>query len=361
MTVITVGIALAVLFGIWAGKVDPLENPYYAFFGLAFPFLLVGYLVVFIYWISRKKWFFILPLLIILGYGYVPMQDSFGFWGEQGEAQKSDPAHLRVMTYNVHGFSAYGEKISEETLKQFFSLLQTNQPDIVCFQEYYTRNEGTYDTLDSLKAVLNTPYVYFEPTMSSGRHLSGLAIFSKFPIINTGIIEFYKSRGNSSIYADLKVDDKILRVYNVHLQSISFNREDYDYIDQVSVDMDQAQIDPAKRILRMLKIAFEKRSKQVAVMKAHMRESNIPYIIAGDFNDTPASYAVQQLTDSLNNAFEKKGWGLGRTYNGKFPNFQIDYIASTTDLEVQNYLIIKEKLSDHFPVRADFSWKSDLK
>ena len=105
----------------------------------------------------------------------------------------------------------------------------------------------------------------------------------------------------------------------------------------------------------MLNSAFLKRSAQVDIMKEHLGSCKIPYLIAGDFNDTPASYAVTQLMHSLNNTFIKQGRGFGRTYNGKFPNFQIDYIATTKDLEVQNYHIIEAKLSDHFPVRSDLS------
>jgi len=113
------------------------------------------------------------------------------------------------------------------------------------------------------------------------------------------------------------------------------------------------EITPAKRILRMLKVAFLKRSNQVDIMKAHMKTCTIPFIIAGDFNDTPASYAVTQLTESLNNSFVEEGTGLGRTYNGKFPNFQIDYISATKTIKIINHRIIEAKLSDHFPVRSD--------
>ena len=118
------------------------------------------------------------------------------------------------------------------------------------------------------------------------------------------------------------------------------------------------KVSASKRIIRMLKYAFKKRSEQVDVMKAHTRACQTPYVIAGDFNDTPASYAVWKMTDSLNNAFIKKGQGFGKTYNGKFPNFQIDYIATTKDIEVVNYQIIEAKLSDHFPVRSDLRLKN---
>jgi len=157
------------------------------------------------------------------------------------------------------------------------------------------------------------------------------------------------------------VQDKLFRVYNVHLQSISFQKEDYDYIDKVS------KMDPeyksSRRIAGMLKNAFIRRSEQVKIMKSAMAICNIPYIIAGDFNDTPASYCVTQITHSLKNAFKEKGSGFGKTYNGAFPNFQIDYVAVTKDFDVINHHISKEKLSDHFPVRSDlklnFALQSD--
>ncbi|MNI53268.1 Endonuclease/Exonuclease/phosphatase family protein [compost metagenome] len=154
-----------------------------------------------------------------------------------------------------------------------------------------------------------------------------------------------------SIYVDLNIKGKALRVYNVHFQSISFEKQDYDYLDKVK-EMN-TELQPSKRILRMLKGAFYKRSGQVDIMKKEMASCKTPYLIAGDFNDTPASYVVTQITAGLNNSFIKKGNGFGKTYNGKFPNFQIDYIATSKELEVLNYKITQAKLSDHFPVRSD--------
>ena len=193
--------------------------------------------------------------------------------------------------------------------------------------------------------------------MKSQTEAIGLAIFSKYPIKNTGDITFTSEGGNESIYVDLDVNGKDLRVYNVHLQSISFGKEDYSYLEKVTKDM-TVEKGSSKRILKMLRDAFKKRSAQVDLMKEHMGTCKTPYIIAGDFNDTPASYAVTKITDTLNNAFVKKGNGLGRTYNGEFPNFQIDYIATTKDIEVTNYHIVKAKLSDHFPVRSDLKLKA---
>jgi endonuclease/exonuclease/phosphatase family metal-dependent hydrolase len=59
------------------------------------------------------------------------------------------------------------------------------------------------------------------------------------------------------------------------------------------------------------------------------------------------------MAKGLNNSFREKGSGLGRTYNGDFPNYQIDYIMSSKQFSVFNYKVIEKKLSDHYPVRSD--------
>ncbi|MDV3197467.1 MAG: hypothetical protein Q8884_02675, partial [Sweet potato little leaf phytoplasma] len=82
-----------------------------------------------------------------------------------------------------------------------------------------------------------------------------------------------------------------------------------------------------------------------------------PYIIMGDFNDTPVSYALNNLTKGMQNSFQKKGSGLAITYNGDFPNFQIDYILATPQFDILSYNIIKESFSDHYPVTCNVSFQ----
>jgi len=356
MFLIALLIAVGMFLGIRAGVSDPRQHMVIAFFGLAYPFFLLANILILCYWLFRTKWVIAALTVIVICYGGHTLIATFGFFGNKGELQKENESHIRVMTYNVHQFTPYGEDISLTMKEKMLDVVFDQNPDIICFQEFYTRKKGPYDIIDSLKRFLNINYYYFVPSQESEKESIGMAIFSRFPIQKTGRIKFTGVTGNESIYVDLKIKDKIVRVYNVHLQSISFEKEDYSYLDQVK-DMDP-KVGSSKRILRMLKGAFQKRSEQVDIMKAHMRACETPFVIAGDFNDTPASYAVTKITDSLNNAFIKKGQGFGKTYNGKFPNFQIDYIASTKDIEVVNYRIIEAKLSDHFPVRSDLRLKN---
>lgn len=356
MLFVAIAAAICLCCGIFAGKSDPREHIILAFFGLAYPFFLLGNLLILLYWLLRKKWAFAIVTILIICSGWHTLIATFGFFGNTGTNEKSSDDFVRVMTYNVHNFKPYGDKITREVKEKMLAVIREQNPDVICFQEFFTKPKGPFDTVDSLKKMLNTKHYYFVPTLESSTEAIGLAIFSKYPIVNSGRINFENSSGNESIYVDLKFKSHVFRVYNVHFQSISFQEEDYSYLDGVSKEIDLNKAS-TKRILRMIKSAFLRRSEQVDVIKDHLTSCTTPYVIVGDFNDTPASYAVTKITDSLNNAFIEKGQGLGRTYNGKFPNFQIDYIATTKDFEVENYHIVKAKLSDHFPVRSDIRLK----
>lgn len=344
---------LCLVMGVVAGRVDPRDSSLIPFFGLAYPYLLFLNVVMLAWWLIRGRWVFAFISIAVILSGWSSLTATFSFTGDAGVGPKQDSSLVRMMTYNVHSFKPYDSGAVDSVKRQMLAIIREENPDILCLQEYYTRKKGAYALTDSLKAILGTESYYFVPSSENSYEATGLAIFSKYPIKGKGKILFDMQRGgNESIYVDLEVGKRSLRVYNVHLQSISFNKQDYQYLDKVTKKMDP-DIVPSKRILGMLRNAFLKRSEQVDIMKQHLSTCEHPYLIAGDFNDTPASYAVTQLTASLHNAFKKKGKGLGKTYNGKFPNFQIDYIATTPDIEVMNHRIIGARLSDHFPLRSD--------
>lgn len=348
--------ALAV-FSLLLSYLAPYVNPSsfwpFAFIGLAYPFILLFNVLCVVFWLFRKP-LFAVPSLVAVLLGWSTLTSFIGFRESTAiEVPKSSPDFVRILTYNVHSFKKFGAQNEEIIRDQILSIIRKEQPDVICFQEFFTRKRGKYNFKKLIKEILNSEHYYFEPTTDNGFEAIGLAIFSKFPIVKKGNIRFdEQKRGNEAIFADLLFHGKKFRVYNAHLQSIKFQPEDYEFLHQVQAEI-QTDISSSRRIGVRLKRAFVKRSKQVALVKAHIQTCSTPYIVAGDFNDTPASYAVQQLSNGLVNAFKEKGSGLGVTYNGDFPNFQIDYILATPTFEVKNYRIIDKKLSDHFAVRAD--------
>lgn len=341
--------------GMLAARFDPREAIIYAFFGLAYPFFLLANVVFIAGWLLRRRWIVALLFIAVVLSGLKTINATFQFSGTEGPTVK-DSQNLRVMTYNVHNFKEYGSANTVSIKQKMLQVIRDQQPDVVCFQEFYTRFKGEYDTKDSLINSLNMPYYYFVPALENDHEAIGMAIFSKLPIVNKDVITFRSIVGNGGLFIDVKFNGKTIRVYNVHLRSISFEKEDYSYLNRVKNEINPDK-KSSKRIYRMLRDAFKKRASDVATVDSALKKCTIPFIIAGDFNDTPASYTVNQLTANLNNAFIMQGQGLGKTYNGAFPNFQIDYIATTKDIEVINYQVTKVKLSDHFPVRADLKIK----
>jgi endonuclease/exonuclease/phosphatase family metal-dependent hydrolase len=348
--------ALLLLLSYLAPFIDPAVFWPIAFAGLAYPALLVINVCFIVYWLLGKPKFSLLSAIAILvGWSLVTSQIGFRL-SAGGEIAKS-AGLIRVMTFNAHYFKTVADNRNNKLIKdQMLDIIRTEQPDIVCFQEFMSHTSGEFDVEKSVREILHSNYFYFLPFNSGEYEEIGLAIFSKYPMVNKGYILFSDmERGNEAIYADIKFNQKMLRVYDVHFQSIAFQPADYKSIKDV--EEINPNVQAAKRMGSRIKRAFIKRSEQVKSLKKHTQDCTSPFIIAGDFNDTPISYALNTVAKGLKNSFREKGSGFGNTYNGDFPNFQIDYILTTPDFEIKNYQIIKKKLSDHYPVRSDIELK----
>jgi endonuclease/exonuclease/phosphatase family metal-dependent hydrolase len=352
----TVLASAAILLSLLASLIDPRTFWQLAFFGLAYPPLLVANIILILYWFIRFNKFIFIPIISIL-LGWSILVKSFNFSITSADGPKASPDYFRMMTYNVHGFMGVGENSSKPTRTSILQIINTEQPDIICMPEFFSKRKGVFAMVDSVKKALHTNYYYRFTVSDINYEGNGIAIFSKLPIVNKGMIAFGDQNStNQCIFIDVKKADKIIRVYAVHLQSIRFMPEDYQVIDSVS-KAKESSFGSYKRILAKLKYAFLKRSEQVALVKNHAKTSPYPFLIAGDFNDTPASFAVSKMSAGLKNAFEEKGNGFGATYNGDFPNYQIDYILAHPKFEVINYKVFKKKLSDHYAIRADLRLK----
>lgn len=348
----------ALLISYLAPFTDPRKLWIIAFFGLAYPPLLLCNAILILYWlIRRSKWALLSFIAILLGWNV--LNNSIGFRFSSAYTRTADSTTLRIMNYNVHDFKKYGAQNDSSTKHEILEIIDHQQPDIIGFEEFFSRKHGKYALVDSIKKILNTETYYFERFQKNGNQGIGMSLFSKYPIIDTGVIWLNEKLNlNQCIYIDVKKNNRTLRVYAIHLQSIKFDPEDYRYLNDVS-SQGKTDMESSKRIGSKLKRAFIKRSEQVAKLKAEMAKCPYPYIVIGDFNDTPSSYAVHQMSKEMKNAFREKGSGLGRTYNGDFPNYQIDYILATKHFDILSYGVVRKKLSDHYPVYSDLRLRAE--
>lgn len=227
--------------------------------------------------------------------------------------------------------------------------MEEEHPQIVCFQEFYTDEEGIFENIDRIRRQLQTSGYHFEKVFSKDQHHWGIATFTSYPIVSSGRIDLDNSLRNIAMYTDIKVGEQVIRVYNLHLQSIHFQPEDYQYLEKVK-EKKKPDINSSKKILSKLKYAFIKRAVQAEIIAEHIKNCSLPVIVCGDFNDMPVSYAYQTIANGLQDAFVEAGTGLGITYAGFLPAFRIDYILFHKTLSAQDYFTIKKKYSDHYPI-----------
>jgi len=337
-----------------AANFPPGSLGYFTLFGLAYPFSLLANLLFISFWLFvRPRYTFLSGLTILLGFNHLT---SFFQVSTQGSV---DPKanQLKVLTYNVHVFDVFDKKNGAETRDAIYDLLDREQADVICFQEFYQSEKSkSYPTRDTLIKFLPTKYYHERYTHAiSGQQYFGVVTLSKFPIAERGFVPFATDVNNFCIYTDIIKNSDTIRVYNAHLQSIRFKKEDYDLANGKT---EQNEIDDAgKRIARRLKNAFVKRQEQVERIARHMKECKHPIVLCGDFNDPPVSYAYCTLSDGLKDSFKECGTGIGNTYIGAFPSFRIDYILHSPTFETIYYKTLSEELSDHHAVTATLQWQ----
>lgn len=333
-----------------------------AFFGLAYPFLLLGNILFLAYWIFRRRIQVLLPI-ISLALGIPFHYDLFNYFSANDSSDWNKDRVVKVMSFNVRLFDLYNWSNNKKTRNEILSFLQYENPDVICFQEYfYQSGKKKFETRDTLVKILkaNKYYEYFTDQVKD-QHF-GISIYSKYEIMDSGVLDFGKSGwNNTAIYIDIVKNSDTIRVYNMHLASIHFSKLDYKFIEDPAQEENEVKIQKSKRIMTRVRNAFIRRAEQAEIVSEHVRNSKYKTIVCGDFNDNHMSYAYNTILDSkdLTDAFTQSGKGFGISYNGNFPAFRIDYIFHDDSFLSDDFRTVREPFSDHFPVVCNLYLKEE--
>jgi endonuclease/exonuclease/phosphatase family metal-dependent hydrolase len=329
-----------------APHLHPSLSSWIQLLGLAFPILFLLNLLWLIYWWIQLRLKLIFPLgMAILCFFQLGKYAQY----KSDDVQPADTAAIKVCSVNAQLFGAYQNRWFFDTVAD---VLIAKNADIVCLQEVYARRN-----IDKMAAQLKekTGYKYMQLFRLVPERNYGMLILSKYPILGNGRVDFPGTTGNMAAYADLQVKEQVIRVYNVHLQSIRFRKTDYDFVN--GADMEEGtNLQQGKGLLRRMRDAYGKRAEQADAVAGHIKLSNVKNVlVCGDFNDVPLSYAYHTVAADLKDAFREAGSGLERTYLGPFPSFRIDYILSSPEITFKNYQSSAEIPGDHKLLWADFT------
>lgn len=358
MFFLNIAAASALLLSYLAARYSPADYWMLAFFGLGYPVILLVNTLFVIYWaITLRVQVLISLIAIVLGARTFDNFYHIQFFSNKrtmAELAEQPDSVYKIMSYNVRLFDLYNWNNNTKTRDRIFNLLAEESPDIVCFQEFYYEDHKDFNSLDTMQSFMKAKNIHVEitTTVQKTNHF-GLATFTRFPIINKGKITFDKT-SNRCIYTDMLIGADTVRVYNMHLQSIRFGKEDYQFISDISNDKEVDEFAGAKNLMSRMKRAFVRRAWQAEVISAHIRNCPYKVIACGDFNDPPTSYTYATLTRGLYDAFKISGSGLGRTFIDRFPSFRIDYILHSKDIKSADFETIARELSDHYPITCSF-------
>jgi len=341
------------VFAYLSANISPIDFWLAGFLAWSTPVFLVGHLFFLFYWMFFFRLYLILPILgFIFGYNFLNASFSFHFKKNPTPNKKN----FKVLSYNVRVFNAYEnwknpEKSDSEYLIDWVA---ENDADIKCLQEFYhTPNSEVFNTIQKI-AFEQSYSFYVTPVEKLQRETGffGVAILSRFPIVGSGDIPLGTKTHQNGIYIDVKIDRDTVRIFNVHLRSMS--------IDEKAIFEKEKNQEETKTVFfdlfKRLKNGFIDRANQVEVLKTYFLKSPYPVIICGDFNDLPYSYTYQYLKNDFKNAFENAGTGFGFSYNGLLFFLRIDNQFYDNKIRINSFRTHKNvPYSDHFPITAEYN------
>lgn len=340
-------------FMLLAVYMSPYVNPsnYWWMGAIAFlyPTLLITNFVFLLYWAWNKNIFFALSFFMILvGYRHMTRVIAMDIYPDEVKSG----GEFKVLSYNVKNFDYHNfmeEKEYETSFKKYFT---QEQADVICFQELFSlKSKYGYHYIDTLKKHLDYHFQYLHTDEIEEKHqYHGINILSKYPIIQSKKIAYWEEEGskNGVVYADIQFPDIIVRIYNVHLQSIQWGQ-----------GKDFKKATEKEWMSDKLSRAYDLRVRQMNGLIEHAKACPYPIVIAGDYNEPPLSYIYSNLKKELNlsDAFLESGIGFGSTINSKRSLTRIDYILVDSALSANQFNIEQLDLSDHLPMSVNVSYE----
>jgi endonuclease/exonuclease/phosphatase family metal-dependent hydrolase len=351
-------VAILFLLGCYAAWFNPNRFWFLGLLSLASLYLLLALIIFIIFWLFAKKKLTLISIIaILLAWGPIGQLMKFKISSDFNIAKNSNS--LRVMSWNIEHFDILEHKKNPERKTEMLDLINKYQPDVACFQEMVgaEKDSTAINYLPTIKKYLHFSeyyYSYENQNNFDDKHHFGILTFSKYPIVNRETIAPNNSKNyNENFqYVDIKKEEDTIRVFNIHLQSLKFSKENLKYLYDATEE-NEVKINGSRSIVSKLKAGFLKRKLQSELIQKEISKSPYPVVVCGDFNDVPNSYAYATVGKNLQNAYVEKGAGIGRTFSGISPTLRIDNIFASKQFDIEQYIRIKKKLSDHFPIISD--------
>ncbi len=315
--------AILLLLGLVLPFIRPSTAPKIAILSLTVPILFISNIIFALYWLTKLKPAFFLSLTcLVISYFILPTFYNFS------KKNIKTANEISIMNYNVRLFNVYNWIKDKSIPSKIGKFIQTENPDIVCIQEYHHSGEK------------NMNYTYKYIKINSNSTKSGQAIYSKYKIVNKGSLDF-KNTQNNAIFIDFVKNRDTIRIYNVHLESLGLN-----------IDKENFGEKSSEKLMNRLSREFVKQQQQIELLLQHQKKCTYPILISGDLNNTAYSWTYKHIKNNRKDSFLKAGFGFGKTFEVKKFPLRIDFIFTDPIFTINQHKNYKVKYSDHLPIMA---------
>lgn len=276
----------------WIGDIFALFIDSYFWMSLAG---LIGFVL-----LRNWRWVGVAGLILALNtsalIGYVPLNQRVDASGQRD---------VRLFVYNMY--------YDNDDLDAVLDEIARHDPDIVFLMEY------SYDIQREIEArFADYPYRVIEPS----RITMGLALFSRIPLGEAQVHRFAETR---------------IPIYQIEME----------IADQMVTFVGGHPWPPIGRWGQLHRA-------QMADITTVAAQSSAPLIVAGDFNASQWSYAVQNLAQSARVEDAQRGFGFQKTWSiSPFFGLPLDHVLVSDEWIVLDYFQGEAGGSDHVPLIVD--------
>jgi len=304
-------------------------------FYLIIPFMaLVVYHLIYFRKLRADVWIYMLSLLLVVVH-----------YNSQLLPKQHEPAFrsrnlLTVMSYNI--------RVSEPTEKREIVLrtIKQEKPDLVFIQEINRHDRVLFHRqLSDLY-----PFQFYSERFET---YNGGVILSRFPFKQATNIDLKTKymRGHTNLnHAIIR-----LRGQNVHLLNCHLYPSGHEFLEFLLRRRNFPSFWSRAQLM------YARRQAEADSLFAYIKKLQGPIILCGDFNDTPNSEVYNKFSANFQNAFAKRGWGIGGTFGQQtlmpsLPRFvrplafdflRIDHIFVSDHFKIVGARVLPTAASDH--------------
>ncbi|WP_457654578.1 endonuclease/exonuclease/phosphatase family protein [Rhodocaloribacter sp.] len=263
----------------------------------------------------------------------------------RGGAAASDT--LVVMTYNAGWLHAERHKPMTEWLREV-------RPHVVGLQEATVHFVGGTNISIGVFPFIETGMFHAPEPVPESKVVLSHPILTRVPGEAIGEFDLRDAGGTVLTTvgrARLPWRGRKVVVYNVHLHSYLSRGE--------ATDRRGGILGWMRRVYAALREDVRTRAREARALRRLLDAETEPFLLIGDLNTTPHNWVYRHLSEGLRDAWRSAGWRTLGTWPARLPLTRIDYILASPAWEVTAAETGPPFVSDHRPLTAALTLRTE--